>query len=167
MSSRGCTSFALLLVAPALLTPAAGCKSVESSAAPVGREFRAYPESHRVDVYVSPSSEAQLLEGFGLTYAPGDLPQKAVMVGRIDVIARGDTSGRGGWKPAAEETRRRARELGADAVVIDDYARSIGRDSANWSDHQYRSLAARAYRYATPRADPGYDPREADRDLSP
>ncbi len=148
MSPRCRTSFALLLVAPALLAAVGGCKAIDSSAAPVGREFPPFPEDRRVDVYVSPSSEAQLLEGFGLTRVPNDLPKTALMIGRIDVIARGKLSGRGGWKPAADETRRRARELGADAVVIDDYARSIGRDSANWSDHQYRSLAARAYRYA-------------------
>ena len=157
--------FALLLVA------AAGCQSAGSSAAPVGREYPPYPKNHRVDVYVSPSSEAQLLEGFGLTFVPADLPQKAVMVGRIDVTARGNPSSRGSWKAAAKETRKRARALGADAVVIDDSRRDIALDRANWSHHEYRSLAGRAFRYTTPRAAPraapGYDPRDADADLIP
>ena len=148
MLLRRRTAFALLLVVPAVLAAVGGCKAIESSAAPVGREFPPYPEDRRVDIYVSPSSEAQLLEGFGLTLVPQDLPKTALMIGRIDVIARGGTSGRGGWKPAADETRRRARELGADAVVIDDHNRWVGPDRANWSEHLYRSLAARAYRYA-------------------
>ena len=142
-----------------LLLAAAGC-AVGSSAAPVGREYPPYDKNHRVDVYVNPGSEAQLLEGFGLTFPPAQMPTTAVLVGRIDTEARDKT-----WKTVASETRRRARRLGADAVVINRYDRRTGRDKSNWSDHEYRSLAATAYRYTTPRAAPGYDPRDFDRDL--
>ena len=138
-----------LLLGLALLA-AAGCNSTDSSAAPVGRAFPAYPEDRQVDVYVDPSAEAMLLEGFGLTYPVSELPRDAMLMGRIDVQGRGRASSRGSWASVAEKTRGDARRLGADAVVIDDYATSIGRDRANWSDHQYRALAARAFRYRTP-----------------
>ena len=130
---------------------AAGCQSPGSSAAPVGRTYPAYPKDHPVDVYVNSGSEAQLLEGFGLTYEPAQLPPDATMIGRIDVERRSTSSEVGSWRAVATEVRRQARRLGTDAVLIDSYNSRVGLDRHNWSNHLYRSLAARAYRYAAPR----------------
>ena len=130
---------------------AAGCQSPGSSAAPVGRQYPPYPDNRRVDVFINSGSQAQVLEGFGLTQEPADLPAGATMIGRIDVERRSTSSEVGSWRAVATEVRRQARRLGADAVLIDSYNSRVGLDRHNWSNHLYRSLAARAYRYAAPR----------------
>ena len=134
-----------LAIAVLLLTTvaAAGCSSVDSAAAPIGEIHPPRASGHPIDIYVDPSSPANLLEGFGLTLPPAEMPGDAVRIGRIDVA--GDNS----WQGIADEAKKRARQLGADAIVIGDYYEGPNRDSngLRFEPAYFRSIAASAYRY--------------------
>ena len=118
-----------------------GCSQPEISVARVGDTYPSRDKNSRVDVFIEPNSAAEVMEAFGVTKSPSSLPRSARLIGRID------GSGRVQWQYLADPILKRTRELGGDAILIDDAVKQRVYRKKAWEDEHYRAIAIRVYRY--------------------